>query len=323
MNAQVDTQPNGTTVSTQPLAQARPAKPLVPVGSGAIEVFASAQNFEQAWRMSQAISQSDLVPDVYKGKPANVLLAMNAASRIGADIFAVMQNLDIIHGRPSWRGTFAIAAINASGRYGSPLRFDFSGEGMTRQCIAWTVPRGVVIPLNIRTLAQAREINLPVLESPVVSMAIVKAEGWFDRNGSKWKTMPDLMFHYRSGAFFSRVHCPDILLGMQTREEVEDTEIRDITPREPHTGVAGARALLGEPLQPTPPAIPAQPTVVNDDNTWINTARAQQSVEAVDKTWETCVSAYGGNVPLPVEDAFRMIRESLVDKAKAEASTKK
>jgi hypothetical protein len=30
------------------------------------------------------------------------------------------------------------------------------------------------------------------------------------------------MFQYRAGAFFARTFCPDVLLGIYTREEIED-----------------------------------------------------------------------------------------------------
>lgn len=216
------------TVTTGASAPARD-KPLVPVGTGAIEAFASASNFEQAWRMGQALATSDLVPEVYKGKPANALIALNMASRLGADVMAVMQSLDIIHGRPSWRSTFIIAAINTCGKF-SPLRFEITGEGMARKCVAWARERGT----NER------------LDGPEVSMAMAKAEGWSEKSGSKWKTLPDLMLRYRAAAFFGRLYAPEILLGMQTAEEVAD--VIDVTPRtvEPAKGVAGAKDLLGE-----------------------------------------------------------------------------
>jgi hypothetical protein len=55
-----------------------------------------------------------------------------------------------------------------------------------------------------------------------VDMAMAKAEGWIDKTGSKWKTMPQLMLRYRAATFFGRVYCPEILMGMHTEEEVED-----------------------------------------------------------------------------------------------------
>lgn len=249
MNANV-IEPNQQGVVTAPNSAAPTReRPLVPSTgtSGAIEVFASAQNFEQAWRMSQALSQSSLVPKDYQGNPSNVLIAINIASRVKADVFAVMQSLDIIQGRPSWRATFVIALINTCGRF-APLQFQLGGEGMTRGCIAWTVPYGMRIPLppaGETALAFARRSGLPVIDGPEVTMAMAKAEGWIDRSGSKWKTIPELMLRYRSAAFFGRLNTPELLLGMQTAEEEQD-RIIEHAPQQVATGVAGARALLAD-----------------------------------------------------------------------------
>jgi hypothetical protein len=57
---------------------------------------------------------------------------------------------------------------------------------------------------------------------------MAKAEGWLDKAGSKWKTMPELMLKYRAAAFFGRLYAPEVLMGMQTSEEVID-----ITPIQP------------------------------------------------------------------------------------------
>jgi hypothetical protein len=51
---------------------------------------------------------------------------------------------------------------------------------------------------------------------------MVKAEGWLAKPGSKWKTMPELMFRYRAAAFFGRLYAPDILMGMPTSDEMLD-----------------------------------------------------------------------------------------------------
>jgi hypothetical protein len=67
-----------------------------------------------------------------------------------------------------------------------------------------------------------------MLEGPTVSLEMAKAEGWLDKAGSKWKTMPELMLKYRAAAFFGRLFAPEVLMGMQTSEEVID-----ITPIQP------------------------------------------------------------------------------------------
>jgi hypothetical protein len=51
---------------------------------------------------------------------------------------------------------------------------------------------------------------------------MVKEENWLSKPGSKWKTMPELMFHYRAAAFFGRLYASDILMGMHTVEEIQD-----------------------------------------------------------------------------------------------------
>ena len=52
---------------------------------------------------------------------------------------------------------------------------------------------------------------------------MAQKEGWLNKPGSKWQTMPVQMMMYRAAAFFARAHCSDILLGIPTYEEVQDT----------------------------------------------------------------------------------------------------
>jgi hypothetical protein len=203
----------------------------------ALEVFSNKANFELAQRMATALSQSSLVPEAYRGNIPNCLIVLEMANRIGCSPLMAAQNLDIIQGRPSWRSTFIIASINSCRRF-SPLRFDVSGEGMSRKCVAWTI--------ELKTGER--------LEGPEVSMAMAKAEGWYDKNGSKWKTMPELMLRYRAAAFFGRLYAPEMLLGMQSADEIVD--VIDVTPQraEAQTGVAGAKAMLAEPPAAQTPA---------------------------------------------------------------------
>lgn len=172
------------------------------------------QAFELVQRQAKLLATSTLVPKEFQGNMANCAIGLNIAKRLGADPFMVLQNIDIIHGRPSFRATFLIAMVNASGRF-TPLQFRMSGDGNTRSCVAW---------------AKTKEGE--VVESPEITMAMAKAEGWSTKSGSKWLTMPELMLRYRAAAFFARIYAPDITLGMQTSEEVLDiVDIRDVTPK--------------------------------------------------------------------------------------------
>ena len=60
-----------------------------------------------------------------------------------------------------------------------------------------------------------------VLTGTEVTIAMAKAEGWL--SNSKWKNMPEQMLAYRAAAFFARVYCPEVLMGVSVEGEVEDT----------------------------------------------------------------------------------------------------
>lgn len=166
----------------------------------------SVQGFEHAQRVAVMLAKSALVPETYRGKVENCLIAMEMANRIGASPMAVMQNLHIIQGRPSWSSPFIIASLNSCGRF-HPLKFRQVGEANTDS-----------YGYEAYTKTKAGE----EVVGPAVTWAMIKAEGWLAKNGSKWKTMPELMFRYRAAAFFGRLYAPDILMGMQTAEEVVD-----------------------------------------------------------------------------------------------------
>ena len=167
--------------------------------------------FELVQRQAKMLASSTLIPKEFQGNMSNCAIGLNIAKRLGADPFMVLQNIDVIHGRPSFRATFLIAMVNASGRF-SPIKFKLEGEAVDRTCYAYATDKA----------------SGETVEGPVVSMAMAKAEGWSTKSGSKWLSMPEVMLRYRSAAFFARLYAPDITLGMQTAEEAE--EVEDIAP---------------------------------------------------------------------------------------------
>jgi len=174
----------------------------------------SVQTFEHAQRVAKMLASSSLIPDAYKGKVENVMIAMEMANRIGISPLAVMQNLYIVKGNPVWSGPFVIAIINSSRRFSRPLSFEKSGEGDAYGYTAFTY-----------------DMDGAKVSGTKVDWKMVKGENWLDKPGSKWKTMPEQMFQYRSAAFFGRIHIPDLLMGMQTAEEIVDIG----TAKEVHT----------------------------------------------------------------------------------------
>ena len=172
-------------------------------------VFSGIQAFEDAQRIAKALASSTLIPPQFQGQQgfANCLVALEIANRMRISPFLAMQHLHVIHGRPSWSSSFIIAMVNGCGRF-SPLRFEISGEGDSLACYA-----------RATDLASEQE-----LKGPTITMVMAKKEGWSTKPGSKWATMPDLMISYRAAAFWGRLYASDLLLGLQTQEEVIDIQ---------------------------------------------------------------------------------------------------
>lgn len=166
-------------------------------------------SIEEMFRIATALSKADIIPTNYQNKAANCYIALDMANRLGANPMMIMQNLYIVNGHPAWSSQFIIAMINQSKKF-EPLRFKLSGEGDNRSCVCYTTDK-----------------KGQLCESPAVSVAMAKREGWYQKNGSKWQTMPDIMLRYRAASFFGKFYCPELMMGIQTEEEIIDITEND------------------------------------------------------------------------------------------------
>ena len=174
-------------------------------------IFGSSDNWLMAGQMAQALSQSTIVPKDYQGNQANAMVAIEIANRLQTSPLMVMQNLYVIQGRPSWSAQFLIASVNGSDKYDMELQYDekMDKAGKPFSCQCWTTKDG-------------RKVS-----GPVIDMEMAKAEGWYGKAGSKWKTMPQIMLRYRAASFFARMNCPELTLGFYTKEEVIDGDFKE------------------------------------------------------------------------------------------------
>lgn len=173
--------------------------------SGPFANLLDSNKFDHLWRVAQLFASSDMVPAHFHDKTADCFIVCQMAIRLGVDPFMMLQNTYVFKGKPGMEGKLAIALINSSGLFQGPLRFETSGQGDGRGCVAWAISK------------QTNER----IEGPRVTIAMAKSEGWYAQN-SKWRSIPDLMLLYRSGAWFGRSQCPERLMGMQTIDELRD-----------------------------------------------------------------------------------------------------
>jgi hypothetical protein len=179
---------------------------IQPIEEGNIvSVFESQVKFELAQRMASALSKSTVVPTEYRGNVANTLIALDMSNRLAISPMMVMQNLYVVNGRPSWSSQFIIAAINNSKRFAQSLKFKLEGKGNDMSCYAYT-----------------KDYEGEEVAGPIITMKMAKEEGWLEKKGSKWQTMPEVMIRYRSASFFGRLYCSDLLMGIYSEDESEN-----------------------------------------------------------------------------------------------------
>lgn len=174
-------------------------------------IFGTEDNFIMATQMAKALAESTIVPQTYQKNWSNCLIAIEQAQRLKVSPMMVMQNLYVIQGRPSWSSSFLIAAINNSKKFDTELQFEDTKDknGKPYSCLAYALKNG-------------RRV-----EGMEITMDMAQAEGWLNKNGSKWKTMPGLMLRYRAASFFARLNCPEITLGLYTKDEILDGDFKE------------------------------------------------------------------------------------------------
>ncbi len=183
-----------------------------------VSMFLDVAKFEFGKKVAAMLATSSMLPEQFRGKDgvANCMILLNLADRMNVDPFMLAQNIYIVHGKPGLEAKLAIALHNGSGRF-EPMEFEFQSEEGKEDwgCRAF-----------------AKEIKSEkVLFGTWVTWKMVKAEGWLDKTGSKWKSMPDQMFMYRAAMFFIRTNSPETLLGLRTKDELDDMII-NVTSKE-------------------------------------------------------------------------------------------
>ena len=168
---------------------------------------------ERALKFSEIMAQADIIPAHYRGKTANVFIAVQSALRMNLDPMHVMQNTFVISGRLGMVSSFAISLANGSGLFDSGISYKIEGKGDD---------------LKVTAYANLKKSGWEI--SYTITMKEARAERW--TKNAKYRTLPELMLRYRAATLLIRTHVPEVLNGMHMVEEIEDVAIatKDVTP---------------------------------------------------------------------------------------------
>jgi len=259
-----------------------------------------ADTLETAWRISEGLARSELLPESFRAKPYNVLIALMASHDIGVNPFTVMQHMSVIHGKPRWEVKFLIALANRSGVFSIPIDWTVTGTGADLKVTAFA------------TLARSG-----VRVETTVAMTEAVAEGW-TRN-AKYKTMPELMLRYRAAGRLIDLYCPEVRMGLSSDLEAasepeapgEATEAPAapelLPPAQPKRGPGRPRGSKSAPKDETP-TTPVEDVATAPETTLVDDPLSPNDIPRTVPELEERIASLSGEI-------YRLTHSDIPDRA--------
>ena len=173
-------------------------------------------DFGNKWQIAEKLAKSSLLPEEFKGRPENIIIALGMAEKMKMDPFTICQNLHIIRGKLSWSGAFCKTLIEQSGKY-TDLDFVYFGDENSDDYGCY---------LEATRIRDGKRI-----QGNKVTVKLAKEEKWYSTN-PKWRNMTAQMLGYRAAAFFARLYCGEMLNGIMTSEENMDISYQREQPKD-------------------------------------------------------------------------------------------
>ena len=198
--------------------------------------------FEQALTFAKIAAHSELVPTSYRGRPNDVLLAIQMGAEVGLQPMQAIQNIAVINGRPSLWGDAMMAVCQGHAECEDIVE-TFDEETQTARCVARRRGRTNVVG--------------------EFSRADAERAGLWNKKGP-WQSYPRRMLQMRARGFALRDAFPDALRGLNSAEESEDIqrEMRNANPSDDAPDANAQPSNLPEPevqIAPEPQQQPTEP----------------------------------------------------------------
>lgn len=156
------------------------------------------RNFEEAMKFSELLANSTIVPPSYRGKPGDIMAAMQLGHEIGLGPIQSLQNIAVINGRPCLWGDAMLALVQRHHSFGSIEETD---DGFTATC---TVRRNG---------SPAHTVQFSMKDADLAKLT---------NKPGPWTQYPKRMRQMRARGFALRNQFADALAGLMPAEEVRD-----------------------------------------------------------------------------------------------------
>ncbi|MWF13643.1 RecT family recombinase [Escherichia coli] len=227
------------------------SQPGATVGTAAA-IF-SPEGMNQLVRFAELMAQSKAtVPAHLAGKPADCLAVTMQAAQWGMNPFAVAQKTHVVNGTLGYEAQLVNAVVSSSSLLATRLNYRWDGDwskvnGKTDKSPNLTV----TVWATLKGESEPRSLTISMAQAGV-------------RNSPLWEQDPRQQLAYLCTKRWGRLHAPDVLLGVYTPDELQETQPRperDITP--PQATAAGINSLVNKSVKQEAPA--EQPQANKDE----------------------------------------------------------
>ena len=244
--------------TTEPAAPAEQAPPppdkrqvLVVQDDGPAAHLFDTAKFEQMQRIAKAMACASLIPEHLRGDRqdiqdvterrvveqletiGNCMLIVNQATRWNLDPFAVAPESYVARGKLGFQGKLVAAVVNTRAGLAGRLSYTFTGQGDGRT---------VTVSGRFADENEPRTVGLSVKQAKTESCEM-------------WRTDPDQKLVYSGVAKWARRHCPEIMLGVLTDDDLDRMalEVEHHAPGDDLAAKLERHPLEGPPADATPP----------------------------------------------------------------------
>lgn len=197
-------------------------------GKAALAAGIPLRDASDAWWLAEQMAGSDFVPDAYKRKPGNCLVAMQFGAEVGLSPMAALQNIAVVNGNPRIWGDGLMALCMAHPLWDdSAYRVWWDADTETGYC---TMARRGGEPITRSfSMAQARSIKQKT-KNGTTTLA----------EKDTYQNYPDQMCMRRAKALVASDVFPDALKGLMPID-IDDRVVDSTAERVPASAALASR----------------------------------------------------------------------------------
>lgn len=195
---------------------------------------------------SRAVSTASMLPDNYRGKPADIMLAVGLGQSMGLSPAESLYRISVIKGKPTASAELIAANVRKAGHR-----------------------------LRVHTDDEAQSVTATIIraDDPDFEFSVVRDMAWAQKMGlarnDNYSKQPLTMLQWRAITACARLACPEALYGVAySPDEMGDVDDRPAaapsTGRQRFAEAVGTATVTAEQVsvtvdQPEPDAVPGSP----------------------------------------------------------------